>query len=190
MIETLFHWLLSDSVRDNTIVTLVIGGPLSVYLAIIVNRLASFRQIKFSALMEVALLQKTTLDTDSCLKARIAMRAFLEVPVAALVEDRQKDVANVLFELRKNLRRYFLDEFDVEMAKREHTKYAQLCGDEWVEAQSDIYNRAHGVIRDAVRRIQKLRPDYGQILMFTPSSRRWFRTSDCAETFESRNPTI
>ncbi|MBI5693665.1 MAG: hypothetical protein HZC55_26610 [Verrucomicrobia bacterium] len=190
MNDPLLRWLTSESVRDNAIVTLVVGGPLSVYLAFVVNRFATFRQTKFSALTEIALLQKLTLETDNCLKAQVAIRAILEVPVAALAVEKQISAARALHKLRGRLREYFLTEFAVEMAKRGITRYARLEGDDWVEAQQAIYMRARSVIRDAVKAIERLEPDYVQIFLGLPMEKPRPRRSDCGDCCDNCNRTI
>ena len=170
-ISALPGWLWSDSIRDNLLVTIAVGGPLGLYLAFVVNRLAAFREIRLSAINEIALIRSRTLATQSCFEGHIIIKWFLETPVIAMCAEEQWETAKELAGIRNNLRSYFGAEFDNAGINKGYHERTQLAGGEWISAQEDVYAKSKLVLRDAVQKIQQLRPNRLRIVGLIPSNR-------------------
>lgn len=169
-----FDWL--GLVWVPILITIFVGGPLSIYLAFVVNRLAAFRQIRLMAVNEIAGLRKATLETDNYGQAFVTLMWFLESPVIAMAAEDQWEVTSALKTLRHNLRSYFQNAFDSEVRNLGYRERFQLKGQVWAEAQTKVYGEARDVLRRAVKQLQELRPDPWRILGLKPTNstlNRW-----------------
>lgn len=156
--------------------TVIVGGALSVYLAFVVNRLAAFRQIRLSAITELAMFRKAIIETENAFKASIIVRSFAETQVIALASEEQWKAAATLKTIRKNWREHFKSEFDNAGRNLGHGKRDELKGEEWLKVQDDIHKKSQLVYRESVKQIQDMRPEILRILGCIPSNQtlnRW-----------------
>ena len=170
MVATLAPWLWNNSIRDNVIVTIVVGGPLSIYLAFLVNRLAAFRAIRLSAINELALFHKVCLESGDALRGSIVVNALLEIPVICFAAEEQWDAAHTLKDIRTNLRTHFRNEFDSAGMDRSFHQRADFRGNEWVDAQQEIFKKSKEMLRNAFVKIQRIRPSPWRILGLVPAN--------------------
>jgi hypothetical protein len=156
---------------ENIAVTVIVGGPLAVYLAFLVNRLAAFRQIKISVISEIAETKKNTLMMPNYMAAFVYIKWLLEAPTIAMGAEEQWDAMAAIIAVRKEIRAYLPEKLDECMARRNILRRELFNGDDWLLDQHDVYREAAPKIREWVDRIQSLEPDMIRVLGLMPKNR-------------------
>lgn len=163
--------LVTRGLLENIVVTIVVGAPLSYWLAKVVNRLAAFDQIKVSAIREIGSLKKITTQSENYMSAMVQIRWLLEDPAILLGGEEQWDAMGTMITVRKEVREEVIKRFEAILARHSYTNRKQLQGGEWLKAQEEVFNDLSPAIRKWVNSVQTLQPDLLRIVGAIPRNR-------------------
>lgn len=171
MIHILAFQIFTRGLLENIVVTIIIGAPLSVYLAFVVNNLASFRQIKLSALGAISSIKLTLLESRNYREAYAKLRWILELPVISMAAEEQWNASKKLADIRKEIREWTTTNgLTKRMNELRITSAEEFEGEQWISEGNNLVLSSQEKIREWVLSIYSLRPDIFCVLCLVPKN--------------------
>ena len=175
---SIVNYLANRSIWDNVFVTILVGMPLSYWLAKVVHRLVAFHQAKIAAVKDIGSLKRITTLSDNLHTALREINWVMEEPPILMGGEEQWEAMINLVRIRDVVRKKLTERFDDEAMSMGFAKRPDLKGDQWLEVQAKVFKdpATKALVKGWLDDVQSLEPDFVRIIGLLPRNRtldRW-----------------